>query len=80
MNDGEQDQKIKGKGTAFEGLQRYITNVSDVLSTAWLRCIIQTNDGIDRFVLGSRHNLLLNFRLFLVGIWLTYETLKRGIN
>ena len=74
--DGEQIKKIKRQKQKTSFLQRYITNVSDVLSTAWLRCTIQANDGTDRFVLGSRRYLLLNFRLFLVVLYITYEILK----
>jgi hypothetical protein len=78
MDDGDskKNKQIKGKGTSFDVLQRYLVNVSDVLSTTWLRCTIQTNDGTDRFVLGSRRYLLLNFRLFLVGVYISYEILK----
>jgi hypothetical protein len=78
MNEGDskKTKQIKGKGASLDALQRYITNVSDVLSTTWLRCTIQTNDGTDRFVLGSRRYLLLNFRLFLVGVYISYEILK----
>lgn len=75
--DSEKNNKqIKGKGTSNDVLQRYITNVSDVLSTAWLRCTIQANDGTDRFVLGSRRYLLLNFRLFLVGLYIAFQAFK----
>ena len=78
MDDGDskKNKQIKGKGTSFDVLQRYITNVSDVLSTAGLRCTIQTNDGTDRFVLGCRRYLLLNFRLFLVILYITYTLFK----
>ncbi len=79
MNEGDSkknNKQIKGKGTSNDVLQRYITNVSDVLSTAWLRCTIQANDGTDRFVLGSRRYLLLNFRLFLVGVYIAFQTFK----
>ena len=74
--DGEQNQKIKKQRQEINFLQRYITNVSDVLSTSWVRCIIQDDDGTDRFVLGSRRYLLLNFRMFLVILYITYETFK----
>ena len=74
--DGEQNQKIKTQRQEINVLQRYISNVSNVLSTSWIRCTIQTDDGIDRFVLGSRRYLLLNFRIFLVVLYITYETLK----
>lgn len=74
--DGEQNQKIKRQKQEIGILQRYISNVSNVLSTSWVRCVIQDDDGIDRFVLGSRRYLLLNFRMFLVILYITYETLK----
>lgn len=79
MDDGDSKKTIQTtptKGDKVNVIQRYISNVSDVLSTAWLRCTIQANDGTDRFVLGSRRYLLLNFRLFLVIVYITYETLK----
>ncbi len=74
--DGEQNQKIKRQKQEISILQRYISNVSDVLSTSWIRCTIQADDGSDRFVLGSRRYLLFNFRMFLVVLYLAYETLK----
>ena len=75
-DDSEQDKKIKRKRETHSFLQRYVTNVSDVLSTTWLRCTIQANDGTDRFVLGSRRYLLLNFRMFLVVLYIAYEVFK----
>jgi hypothetical protein len=74
--DGEQIKKIKRQKQKTSVLQRYVSNVSDVLSTSGLRCTIQTNDGSDRFVLGSRRYLLLNFRVFLVIVYITYQILK----
>ena len=74
--DGEQNKKIKRQKQKTSVLQRYVSNVSDVLSTSGLRCTIQTNDGSDRFVLGSRRYLLLNFRVFLVIVYITYQILK----
>jgi len=74
--DGEQNQKFKKQKQEINVLQRYISNVSNVLSTSWVRCTIQADDGVDRFVLGSRRYLLLNFRIFLVVLYITYETLK----
>lgn len=74
--DGEQIKKIKRQKQKTSVLQRYVSNVSDVLSASGLRCTIQTNDGSDRFVLGSRRYLLLNFRVFLVIVYITYQILK----
>lgn len=74
--DGEQNQKIKRQKQEINFLQRYVSNVGDVLSSSWIRCTIQDDDGTDRFVLGSRRYLLLNFRVFLAILYITYETLK----
>ncbi len=74
--DGEQNKKIKRQKQKTSVLQRYVSNVSDVLSASGIRCTIQTNDGSDRFVLGSRRYLLLNFRVFLVIVYITYQILK----
>lgn len=75
-DDDEQNKKIKRKRETFGFLQRYITNVSDVLSPIWVRRFIQTNDGADWFILGCRYHFLFNFRMFLVVLYITYETLK----
>lgn len=75
-DDSEQNQKIKRQKQEINFLQRYISNVSDVLSTSWIRCTVQADDGTDRFVLGSRRYLLLNFRVFLVVLYIAYETFK----
>ena len=74
--DGEQNKQIKKQRQKNSFIQRYITNVSDVLSTVGVRCTIQTNDGSDRFVLACRRYLLFNFRVFLVVLYITYETFK----
>jgi hypothetical protein len=71
-----QIKEIQRKGTQTSFIQRCISNVSDVFSTIWLRCIIQTNNGFKWVVLGSRCSLLLNFRLFLVILYLTYQAIK----
>ena len=75
-DDSEQNQKFKGKRKESNFLQRYISYVSDVLSPIWVRRVIQVNNGFDWFVLGSRYRFLFNFRMFLVIIYLTYETFK----
>lgn len=74
--DGEQNQKIKRQKQETSFVQGYVSNVSDVLSTSWVRCTIQADDGTDRFVLGSRRYLLLNFRMFLVILYFAYEAFK----
>ena len=75
--DGDkQVQKVKAKRTQDNVLQRYIANVSNVLSPLWLRRLIQINNGFEWFVLGCRYRFLFYFRMFLVVLYLTYETFK----
>ena len=79
MDDGDSEknnQKIRKQREQIGALQRYILNAGDVLSTFGVRCVVQANDGYNRLVLGSRRGLLLNFRLFLVVLYLAYETFK----
>lgn len=75
--DGDkQVQKIKAKRTQDNVLQRYIANVSNVLSPLWVRRPFQINNGFEWFVLGCRYRFLFYFRMFLVILYLTYETFK----
>jgi hypothetical protein len=79
MDDGDSEKnnkKIRKQREQIGALSRYIFNVGDVLSTIGVRCVVQANDGYNRLVLGSRRGLLLNFRLFLVVLYLAYETFK----
>jgi len=79
MDDGDSEKnnkKIRKQREQIGALSRYIFNVGDVLSTIGVRSVVQANDGYNRLVLGSRRGLLLNFRLFLVVLYLTYETFK----
>jgi hypothetical protein len=74
--DGEQNQKVKKQTQKIGVIQRYIFNVSNVLSPIWVRRPIQINNGYEWFVLGSRYRFLFYFRLFLVGLYISYEVLK----
>ena len=78
MDDGDskKDKQIKRKGAQANFLQRYISNVSDVLSPLWIRRPIQINNGFEWFILGSRYRFLFYFRLFLVVVFLIVEILK----
>ena len=78
MDDGDskENKQIKRKGTQVNFLQRYISNVSDVLSPLWLRRPIQINNGLEWFILGSRYRFLFYFRLFLVVVFLIVEIFK----
>ena len=74
--DGEQNQKVKKQTQKIGVIQRYIFNVSNVLSPIWVRRPIQINNGYEWFVLGSRYRFLFYFRLFLVSLYISYEVLK----
>jgi hypothetical protein len=83
MSDGDSKTYSQKNNTSFFTqrketffLQRYISNVSDVLSPIWLRRPIQINNGLEWFILGSRYRFLFNFRLFLVILYITYEVSK----
>ena len=74
--DSKNNQKIQRKREETNFLQRYVSNVSNVLSPIWVRRIVQVDNGFKWFILGSRYNFLFNFRVLLVIIYLAYETLK----
>jgi hypothetical protein len=75
--DGDKKNKIsKREKQKNNFLQRYVTNVSDVLSPIWVRRLIQINNGFEWFVLGCRYRFLFNFRLFLVFLYITYQVFK----
>jgi len=75
--DGEKKNTIvKRQEKEINFIQRYLTNVSNVLPSFWIRRIIQTDNGFNWFILGSRYSFLLYFRLFLVILYLAYEVFK----
>lgn len=74
--DGESDKKFKRKREKDNFLKRYLANVSDVLSPIWVRRPIQIHNGSEWFILGCRYRFLFNFRMFLVVLYLAYETFK----
>jgi hypothetical protein len=78
MDDGDskKNKQVKRKGTQTNFLQRYISNVSNVLSPLWIRRTIQINNGREWFILGSRYNFLFNFRLLLVVVFLIIQIFK----
>jgi len=83
MDDGDSkthsqknNSQIQRKREQTSFLQRYIANVSHVLSPIWVRRLIQVNNGFEWFVLGCRYRFLFNFRLFLVVVYISYEVLK----
>ncbi len=78
MDDGDskKNKQIKRKRTQTNFLQRYISNVSNVLSPLWIRRPIQINNGLEWFILGSRYRFLFGFRLFLVVVFLIIQIFK----
>jgi hypothetical protein len=78
MDDGDikKNKQVKRKRTQINFIQRYISNVSNVLSPLWIRRTIQINNGREWFILGSRYNFLFNFRLFLVVVFLIVQIFK----
>jgi hypothetical protein len=78
MDDGDskKNKQVKRKGTQTNFLQRYISNVSNVLSPLWIRRTIQINNGLEWFILGSRYSFLFGFRLFLVVVFLIIQIFK----
>lgn len=74
--DSKNNQKIQGKREKTNFLQRYVSNVSDVLSPIWVRRIVQIDNGSKWFILGSRYRFLFHFRLLLVVLYLAYEAFK----
>jgi hypothetical protein len=71
--DPDSDTKIEKKRDKDNPLSRYISNVSDVFSSIWVRRFIQIDDGGNWFVLGSRYYFLLYFRMFLVVLYFIIE-------
>jgi hypothetical protein len=79
MDEGDSEknnQKIRKQREQIDALPRYIIDAGNVFSTFWVRCTIQAIDGYNRLILGSRRGLLLNFRLFLVGVYIAYQAFK----
>jgi hypothetical protein len=78
MDDGDskKNKQVKRKGTQTNFLQRYISNVSNVLSPLWIRRTIQINNGLEWFILGSRYSFLFRFRLLLVVVFLIIQIFK----
>ena len=75
-DDSEKNKQIKRQNQPSNFIQRYITNVSDVLSPIWVRRIIQIDNGREWFILGSRYRFLFHVRMLLVIVDITYETIK----
>jgi hypothetical protein len=75
MDDGDSKQKTTRNKT-INTIQRYIANVSNVLSPIWVRRPIQINNGHQWIILGSRYRFLFYFRVFLVILYCAYQIFK----
>lgn len=69
----KQTQTVSEEGDPYSIIQRYVSDVSNVFSPARVRRIVQINDGSNWFILGCRYRFLLNFRIFLVILYFTFE-------
>ena len=79
MDEGDSEKnnkEIRKQREQIDALSRYIIDAGNVFSTFWVRCTFQAIDGYNRLILGSRRGLLLNFRLFLVILYCTYQAIK----
>lgn len=68
--DGDSKQK------KTRSLPADITDACNVLSTVWVRHVIQNDHGSNWIILDGRRGLLLGFRVFLALLYITYEILK----
>jgi hypothetical protein len=76
MNEGDskkENQSTEDKGEPYSIMERYIANVSNVLSPIWVRRAFQIDDGGNWLVLGCRYRFLFNFRLLLVVLYLFFQ-------
>jgi hypothetical protein len=77
MSDGDTKNKtIKTQTKQISICERCIIDVGNVFSAFWVRCALQTYNGYKRLVLDSRRGLLLNFRMFLVILYIAYSLSK----
>ena len=59
--DGDSKKEIQQPEESGEPpsiLQRYLTNVSDVLPAVWIRCPFQIDNGSKRIILDRRYRIL----------------------
>lgn len=70
-------ETIEDEGESDSIISGFVTNVGNVFSPTRLRYAIQIDDGINRLLLGGRYSFLFYFRIFLVFIYITYETFKQ---
>lgn len=71
-----ENAEVQGEEVSYRIDEGNLTNVSDVLFAIWVRCFIQTDNGSERFILGSRRCFLFHFRLLLVVLYIAYAFSK----
>lgn len=76
ITDERKIETTEDEGESDSIIQRFVTYVGNVFSPIRLRYAVQIDDGINRLILGSRYSFLFYFRIFLVLLYLTYETIK----
>lgn len=72
MNGDHKQKKQKKAGK----LPSDFFDAGNVLFTIWVRLLIPDSNGPNWIILDGRRSLLLSFRLFLAGVYLTYQILK----
>ena len=71
---------MESDSKTIKKIQRTFFNVSNVLSDLWIRLSVQISNGIEWIILGGRHYILWNFRMFLAFIYFTFKTFEKFIN
>lgn len=71
-----ENAEVQGEEASYRLDEGDLTNASDVLFATWLRCFVQNDNGPQRFILGSRRCLLLDFRIILVVLYIAYAFSK----
>lgn len=61
-------------------IKRSIYDARNVFSALWIRFSIQISNGGEWLILGGRHYILWNFRVFLAVIYFTFKTFEKFIN
>jgi len=75
-SDSKAFRQILDQEKESEPFQGSISYDGNVLSTSWVRRIVQTHNGYDWFILGCRYRFLFNFRLLLALLYFAYQAFK----
>ncbi len=60
--------------------KRSIFDACNVFPALWIRFFFQAGNGGEWLILGGRHYILWNFRMFLAVIYFTFKTFEKFIN